>query len=64
MQKCVGQMKWLNDSVVASKAYCALGCDISDIPSLKSNLRVAGVDYNYPTLFISECVLTYVNAER
>ena len=44
--------------------YCAICCDISDLPALQCKLKTAGVDFNAPTLFISECVLTYIDANR
>lgn len=64
LKKCVGYLEWVNDSVIVSKAYSAISCDLTNLSALKCNLKKAEIDFNVPTLFISECVLTYINPER
>ena len=44
--------------------YTMIGCDLRALEKLDSLLSMCGVDYKVPTLFISECALTYVNPER
>ena len=47
-----------------SVAYSAISCDICDLHILRVQLERAGVDFTAPTLLMSECVLTYINATR
>ena len=44
--------------------YSLLGCDLTELLALQQKLESSGVEYEKPTLFLSECVLTYVEAEK
>jgi len=43
--------------------YRIVGADITDLPVVARRLANAGLDTRQPTLFLSECVLTYVGVE-
>ena len=64
LQDCVGELKSVDDDVFVSDVYSAIGCNISNLPALQSGLKKASVDFRAPTLFLSECVLTYINPSR
>jgi tRNA wybutosine-synthesizing protein 4 len=40
--------------------YILVGCDLRDLAQLSAQCTLAGVDYAAPTLFLSECVLIYM----
>ena len=46
-----------------SSAYHILPADLRDLASVESQLSSAGIDFNAPTLFLSECVLIYMEHE-
>ena len=64
LQALVGILEDRGGEVFMSSDYSAIGCDIGDIPHLKMSLERAKLNYCLPTLFISECVLTYVDPNR
>ena len=64
LQQCIGEWKCVNSEFIASEGYCAICCDINNLSALHRILEKAGVDFNAPTLFLSECVLTYINPNR
>ena len=64
LQQCIGEWKCVNSEFIASERYCAIGCDINNLSALHCILEKAGVDFSAPTLFLSECVLTYINPNR
>lgn len=41
-----------------------LQADLSDIKTLEEFFDRINIDYNKPTLFLSECVITYMEEER
>ncbi|KAL4085663.1 hypothetical protein PRIC1_014999 [Phytophthora ramorum] len=43
--------------------YHLLPCDLRDLAATTTQLEAAGVDRNLPTLFVSECVLIYMEAK-
>jgi len=45
-----------------SNHYHIFGTDLRDISQLKEKLIACGTDFSLPTLFISECVLIYMDA--
>lgn len=45
-------------------SYNLIGCDLRRLGELQMKLAECGIDSNSPTLFIAECVLTYVDVER
>lgn len=47
-----------------SKHYCVLGCDLKCLSKFQQLLEAGHVNYSAPTLFLSECVLTYIQSER
>ena len=52
------------ESFFNSKHYCILGCDLKCLAKLQQLLEAGHVNYSVPTLFLSECVLTYIQSER
>ena len=52
------------ESFFNSKHYCVLGCDLKCLAKLQQLLEAGHVNYSVPTLFLSECVLTYIQSER
>ena len=54
----------VSDSLAQSAVYSAIACDICDLEALRTNFEKAGVDFTAHTLFISECVLTYIDPKR
>ena len=53
------------DSVVHKTAsYNLIGCDLRHVEDLGMKLAECGIDSCAPTLFIAECVLTYVDVQR
>ncbi|KAK7110582.1 tRNA wybutosine-synthesizing protein 4-like [Littorina saxatilis] len=40
--------------------YCLLGVDLTQLNTLEAALRMCGADFDTPTLFLSECVMTYM----
>lgn len=51
--------------VLGGGVYCdhyrLVGVDMSDLELLRARLGAAGIDESLPTLFLSECVLTYMD---
>ena len=45
-------------------SYNLIGCDLRHREVLQWNLVECGIDNSAPTLFIAECILTYVDVER
>ncbi|CAI5735637.1 unnamed protein product [Peronospora destructor] len=43
--------------------YHLLPCDLRDLDATRAKLEAAGIDRNVPTLFVSECVLIYMEAK-
>ncbi|KAG1702568.1 hypothetical protein DVH05_009517 [Phytophthora capsici] len=43
--------------------YHLLPCDLRDLDATKAKVEAAGIDRNLPTLFVSECVLIYMEAK-
>ncbi|RMX63685.1 hypothetical protein KXD40_002587 [Peronospora effusa] len=43
--------------------YHLLPCDLRDLDATRTKLEAAGIDRNVPTLFVSECVLIYMDAK-
>lgn len=43
--------------------YHLLPCDLRDLDATTAKLEAAGIDRSVPTLFVSECVLIYVEAK-
>ncbi len=43
-----------------SFSYHVIGVDLRNIGDLEYKLMHCGIDFNLPTLFISECVLVYI----
>lgn len=41
-----------------------LGCDLRDLAALDKVIASSGLDLNFPTLFLSECVLIYMTVEE
>ena len=64
LQQSVGDLQQKDDDIYVSAAYSAIGCDITNLPLLQCGLEKAEVNYSVPTLFLSECVLTYVHANK
>ena len=62
--KCTDKLKSLDSNVFISEKYCAVCCDINNLNILQKRLMTAGVDFNAPTLLLSECALTYVETTR
>lgn len=62
--KCTDKLENIGKSVFVSEKYCAVCCDINNLKTLQKELMSAGVDFNAPTLLLSECALTYVEATR
>lgn len=44
-------------------SYDLIGCDLRHLEELQKHLAEHGIDTTVPTLFIAECVLTYVDIE-
>jgi len=44
-----------------SKSYNLIGCDLVDVEKLAESLVACGVNFERPTLFLTECVLMYVD---
>ncbi|RLN54876.1 hypothetical protein BBJ28_00002926 [Nothophytophthora sp. Chile5] len=42
--------------------YHLLPCDLRDLEGTRAKMEAAGIDRNAPTLFVSECVLIYMEA--
>ncbi|XP_062504924.1 tRNA wybutosine-synthesizing protein 4-like [Corticium candelabrum] len=49
--------------IITSK-YRLVSIDLNDVESLQSQLQDVGIDVLQPTLFLSECVLTYLDQSR
>ena len=64
LQQHIGEMKSLNEDIVVADTYTAICCDITNLEDLRCKLEQAGVDFSAPSLFVSECVLTYIDPER
>ena len=58
------KLRSVSESVISSDKYCAVYCDINNLPALRQDLEIAGIDFDAPTLLVSECALTYVEAKR
>ena len=40
--------------------YCLLGVDLTQLHTVEAALRLCGIDFDVPTLLLSECVMTYM----
>lgn len=47
--------------VLYSDDYSMLGIDVTDIPALQKCFSCINIGYDVPTLFLSECSLTYID---
>ncbi|TYZ61302.1 hypothetical protein PybrP1_010526 [[Pythium] brassicae (nom. inval.)] len=45
-----------------TSGYHLLPCDLRDLEQTRTKLEAAGIDTSAPTLFVSECVLIYMDA--
>ncbi|CEG39655.1 leucine carboxyl [Plasmopara halstedii] len=43
--------------------YHLLPCDLRDLDATTAKMEMAGIDHSVPTLFVSECVLIYMEAK-
>ena len=51
--------------VASSQSYHLVPADLRDLPRLEAALRdVPGIDFARPTLFLSECSVTYMDESR
>ncbi|KAG2788755.1 hypothetical protein Pcac1_g2078 [Phytophthora cactorum] len=57
-----GNVAW--QCQVPSASYSLIACDLGDIQRLDTTLTSAGADRGLPTLFLSECVLSYLVPEK
>lgn len=64
LQQCIGRLTFVNNDIVMGDTYSAISCDVTDLAAFHCKLEEAGVDFNAPTLLVSECVLTYIDPER
>ncbi|KAK1931220.1 Leucine carboxyl methyltransferase 1 [Phytophthora citrophthora] len=46
-----------------TSGYHLLPCDLRDLDATKTKMEEAGIDRNVPTVFVSECVLIYMEAK-
>ncbi|KAH9493070.1 Leucine carboxyl methyltransferase 1 [Bulinus truncatus] len=53
----------MNKSELHSANYHLVSANLRNIGSLESKLSASGIDRSLPTLFLSECVLVYIEAE-
>lgn len=51
-----------SSAFIRNERYVLVGADLRDLPGLEAALRKAGVSFTVPTLFLSECVLVYMDA--
>ena len=49
---------------IKTKNYKLVGCDLRKTSELEKLLSLAGLDYEIPTLLLSEVVMTYMDPER
>ena len=49
---------------MSSPSYMLVNADLRDVGMLGRKLAVAGVSFSRPTLFLSECVLVYLEPEE
>ena len=73
-KKCHNFMSWINFypnwgltwkgsgvfTELSNKNYKLLGVDLSQVNTLEAALKLCDVDFDVPTLFLSEVVLTYM----
>ncbi|XP_077984404.1 tRNA wybutosine-synthesizing protein 4-like [Glandiceps talaboti] len=50
--------------VLKSVKYTLLGIDMTKLDGLSNALQLCGINFNLPTLFLSECVMTYMPVKR
>eukprot|EP01100_Stratorugosa_tubuloviscum_P012098 TRINITY_DN5583_c0_g1_i1.p1 TRINITY_DN5583_c0_g1~~TRINITY_DN5583_c0_g1_i1.p1 ORF type:complete len:306 (-),score=97.20 TRINITY_DN5583_c0_g1_i1:167-1084(-) len=53
----------ISESEILSSKYKLISVDLNNIQQFERGLNRAGVDFNKSTLFISECVLIYMDCE-
>ena len=51
-------------SITDSLHYAVIGCDLCDLSGLEESLALCGIEFSWPTLLLSECVLTYMQPQR
>lgn len=56
----VGEEVIFDKTNIHSKSYHLIGVDLRDVKDLDAKLRSINLDFSAPTLFISECVLVYI----
>ena len=44
--------------------YHIIGVDLGNLPDLDNKLKYSKVDKSVPTLFLSECVLVYMDPDK
>lgn len=50
----------IKDQMLCSDDYFTIPCDMTDVLRLENMLTSTNIDFSLPTLFFSECALTYV----
>ena len=63
LKNLIGSYK-IENNCLTSKDYFIIPCDLTAKNILKSYFDFLKIDYKLPTLFISECVLTYVDYDQ
>ncbi|XP_066993126.2 tRNA wybutosine-synthesizing protein 4 [Anabrus simplex] len=59
----VGQIMEHPLVILMSRSYRLIAGDLRNLDSLESSLKYAGVNFSLPTLFLSECSITYMDEE-
>lgn len=54
----------INEDEILSKGYVLMAGDIRNIDSLGERMLAAGLDKSLPTMFLTECVLVYIEPEK
>ena len=54
----------INKDEIHSQGYVLLAGDLRDIDSVGERMLAAGLDKSLPTMFLTECVLVYMEPEK
>eukprot|EP00111_Clytia_hemisphaerica_P024099 TCONS_00071053-protein len=64
LQDIIGTFKTESENSLESDDYLVVPCDLTDLKKLDVFMEKFGIDFNVPSLFFSECVLTYVDLKH
>ena len=63
LAKIIGDYR-VDDGILHSEGFSIIPCDLTDLKQLQEYFKKISINYDSPSLFFSECVLTYVDYKK